>query len=66
MASPVVSAVEMECPLCGRAMRTTGPFADGGGAHLVALFKHGGGAEGFLLCAECGMLADFPAGITMN
>jgi hypothetical protein len=66
MASPAVPAVEMRCPLCGRAMRTTGPLHDGGGAHLFARLKHGGGAEGFLLCAECAILAEFPPDITLN
>jgi hypothetical protein len=68
MASTTVVAVEARCPLCGTPIDTPGAarVSAGRGAHLISLYKHGGGAEGFLLCEECSLLTAFPAGITLN
>jgi hypothetical protein len=34
--------------------------------HSVPVFRHGGTGAGIPLCDDCGMLADLPAGITLN
>ncbi len=52
------------CPLCGQPIDRP-DTASGPAAHLVSMYRFGT-AEGFLLCGQCGVLAAFPEGITLN
>lgn len=65
-----VAAVGIEalCPLCGVSILSVG---SGGrvvaeDVHPVALHRRGRFGEGFMLCDECGMLADLPSDVTLN
>jgi hypothetical protein len=65
MAAATVVTLGARCALCGTPLVGSDVGAVEGG-HLVEIHKRGGGAEGFLLCVECAVLADFPASITLN
>ena len=68
MATQATAAASVKacCPLCGQPIAPSGPGTSvGDGAHLVSIYRYGT-AEGFLLCGQCGLLADFPEGITLN
>lgn len=67
MASQATAAasVKARCPLCGQPIAPSDPEANTAGAHLVSIYRFGT-AEGFLLCGQCGLLAAFPEGITLN
>jgi len=63
-----VSGVEARCPLCGVSILSIGR---GGRVtaedlHPVPLYRRGRFGEGFMLCDECGTLADLPADVTLN
>jgi hypothetical protein len=58
------SSVKTSCPLCGQPIDPSDGAAMAG-AHLVSIYRFGT-AEGFLLCGQCGLLAAFPEGITLN
>ncbi len=67
MASTVVGMMDARCPLCGASILSIGR---GGRVtaedlHPIALYKHGG-AEGYMLCDDCGMLAELPSDLTLN
>jgi hypothetical protein len=34
--------------------------------HPVPLHKRGGSGEGYMLCDDCGVLAELPSDITLN
>ena len=65
MAAYVVG-VDARCPLCGESILSV----DGGGRvtsedlHPIALSRSGG--EGYMLCDDCGVLAELPSDITLN
>jgi hypothetical protein len=67
MASSVVG-MDALCPLCGAAILSIGL---GGRVlaedlHPVRMHKRGGGGEGYMLCDDCGVLAELPTNITLN
>jgi hypothetical protein len=64
----VAVGVEARCPLCGVSILSVGR---GGRVlsedlHPVPLYRRGRFGEGFMLCDECGMLADLPRDVTLN
>jgi hypothetical protein len=67
MAAYVVG-VDARCPLCGCSILSIGR-----GGHVMAedlhpvpLHKFGGSGEGYMLCDDCGVLAELPSDITLN
>jgi hypothetical protein len=66
MTTDLLAAVDARCPLCGESILSI----DGGGRvtsedlHPIALSRRAG--EGYMLCDDCGMLADLPANLTIN
>ena len=70
MSSAVASVVGVDarCPLCGVSILSV---SSGGQVlaedlHPVPLYRRGRFGEGFMLCDECGMLADLPPDVTLN
>ena len=68
MTTDLLAAVDARCPLCGESILSV----DRGGRvtsedlHPVALSRRGGSGEGYMLCDDCGMLADLPTDLTIN
>ena len=68
MATTTVVAVDAGCPLCGTSMLS---FGRGGRVtaedlHAVPLHRRGGAGEGYMVCDECGVLANLPPDLTLN
>jgi hypothetical protein len=68
MASASFVAVDARCPLCGCAILSVG---SGGRVmaedlHPVPLHRRGGAGEGYMLCDDCGILAELPRDLTLN
>ena len=67
MTTDLLAAVDARCPLCGESILSV----DRGGRvtsedlHPIALSRRGAG-EGYMLCDDCGMLADLPTDLTIN
>lgn len=65
----VVVGMDARCPLCGSPILS---FGRGGRVlaedlHPVPLHRRGVGAgEGYMVCDDCGMLAELPHDITLN
>lgn len=69
MSSAVAAVgVEARCPLCGVSILSVGRGGQvlAEDLHPVPLYRRGRFGEGFMLCDECGMLADLPQGVTLN
>jgi hypothetical protein len=60
--------VEACCPLCGSPILSLGRGGrvEAEDLHPVPLSAHGRQGEGYMLCDECGVLAQLPADITLN
>lgn len=59
-------SVDARCPLCGVSILSVGR---GGrvlteAIHPVPLYTQGG--SGYMLCGDCGFLAQLPSGLTLN
>jgi hypothetical protein len=67
-AQPVVIALEARCPLCGESILSIGRGGrvEAEDLHPVPLYKMRHAGEGYMLCDECGVLAELPADITLN
>lgn len=67
MATQTTAAASVKacCPLCGQPIAPSTWEGAPAGAHLVSIYRYGT-PEGFLLCGQCGLLAAFPEGITLN
>ena len=68
MATASVAAVEAHCPLCGSSILSIG---QGGRVqaedlHPVPLYRTHRAGEGYMLCDECGLLAELPGELTLN
>jgi len=68
MTTDLLAAVDARCPLCGESILSV----DRGGRvtsedlHPVALYRSGGSGEGYMLCDDCGLLAELPTDLTIN
>jgi hypothetical protein len=68
MATTSVVAMDARCPLCGSPILS---FGQGGRVvaedlHAVPLHPRGGNGEGYMVCDDCGVLAELSAGLTLN
>ncbi len=63
-----VVAVDARCPLCGTSILSVGRGGrvEASDLHPVPLYRTRGSLEGYMLCDDCGVLAELPADITMN
>ena len=68
MATTSVVAVDARCPLCGIPILSFGRgwrvVAED--LHPVPLHRRGGLGEGYMLCDDCGVLAELPRDVTLN
>ncbi len=65
MGTPVVSGVEARCPLCGSPVLSVARSGRVVAADQRAI-PLGDLGRGYLLCDDCGVLADLPVGLTLN
>jgi hypothetical protein len=68
MATTSVVAMDARCPLCGSPILS---FGQGGRVvaedlHAVPLHRWGGAGEGYMVCDDCGVLAELSADLTLN
>lgn len=68
MATTSVVAMDARCPLCESPILS---FGLGGRVvsedlHPVPLHRRGGAGEGYMVCDDCGVLAELPLDITLN
>lgn len=67
MAAAFAVAVDASCPLCGTSILSIQPS---GVVETEALYpvrlSHRRPGEGYMLCDECGLLAQLQTGLTMN
>ena len=63
-----IVGVDACCPLCGSPILSVGRGGRGEGEdlHPVPLYRHGRSGEGYMLCDDCGVLAELPSDITLN
>jgi len=61
-------AVDARCPLCGSSILTVsrGGHVVSEDLHPVPLRQSHRPGEGYMLCDDCGMLADLPLNSTLN
>ena len=64
----IVKSVDAPCPLCGSAVLSVGlgGQVESEDLHPVPLFRNRRHGEGYMLCDDCGTLAELPADITLN
>ena len=60
--------VDAQCPLCGSSILAVSRAGrvEAEDLHPVPLFKRGRPGEGYMLCDDCGVLAELPPNITLN
>jgi len=63
-----VVAVDARCPLCGASILSVGRGGrvEAEDLHPVPLFRNGRPGEGYMLCDDCGRLAELPSNLTLN
>lgn len=68
MATIPIVAVDACCPLCGVSILTVGRegTVTAGDLHPVPLHTRGRDGEGYMLCDDCGVLAELPSNLTLN
>ena len=61
-------AVDARCPLCGDSILSVGlgGRVTAEDLHPVPLYRRGDTGEGYMLCDDCGVLAELPLDITLN
>ena len=61
-------AVDAKCPLCSTSILTVtrGGLVLADDLHPVPLRRSNRPGEGYMLCDDCGMLADLPLNSTLN
>jgi hypothetical protein len=61
-------AVDARCPLCSTSILTVsrGGHVISEDLHPVPLHRSQRAGEGYMLCDDCGMLADLPLNSTLN
>ena len=68
MATTTVVGVDARCPLCGCSILSV----SGAGRvmaedlHPIRMHRRGGVGEGYMLCDDCGVLAELPPDLTLN
>ena len=68
MAAYVAASVDARCPLCGCSILSIGR---GGHVmsedlHPIAMHTRGGSGEGYMLCDDCGVLAELPSDMSLT
>jgi hypothetical protein len=60
-------AVDARCPLCGTSILSVGRGGrvSAEDLHPVPLYT-GRGGQGYMVCEDCGVLAELPRNITLN
>jgi hypothetical protein len=68
MATGFVFAADARCPLCGETILSIGRGGrvEAEDLHPVPLYRSRRAGEGYMLCDECGLLAELPADLTLN
>lgn len=68
MAAVVAAAVDARCPLCGTRILsvTRAGHVETGDLHPVPLYSAGRVGEGYMLCDDCGLLAELSPETTLN
>lgn len=63
-----VAAVDAKCPLCGSAILSIGRGGrvEAEDLHPIPLYKSSHAGEGYMLCDDCGILAELPADLALN
>ncbi|HEY7509392.1 MAG TPA: hypothetical protein VIG50_04025 [Vicinamibacteria bacterium] len=66
----MVAAVDARCPLCGCSILTVGRsgHVTAEDLHPVMTRRHRGSSsmEGYMLCDDCGVLAELPRDMSLN
>jgi hypothetical protein len=67
MAAFVVD-VDARCPLCGATVLSVGRSGriTAYELHAVPLYRNRPAGEAFMVCEDCGVLADLPTDLTLN
>jgi hypothetical protein len=62
------AAVDARCPLCGSSILTVGRegHVTAEDLHPVPMRRYRGSMEGYMLCDECGVLAEMSREISLN
>jgi len=60
--------LDAACPLCGVQILAVGRngHVEAEDLHPIRLSRHSRAGEGYMLCDECGLLAELPADVTLN
>lgn len=66
MNTSFAGAVEARCPLCGLGVVSGGRHGRAVAFDLRAIRLGSEPGRGYMLCDDCGLLADLPAGLTLN
>ena len=66
MGTSIVTAVQSHCPLCGSPVLSVARSGEVVAFDLRAIPLGNEFGRGYTLCDECGVLADLPAGLTLN
>ena len=66
MGPSIASAVEARCPLCGSPVLSVARSGRVVAFDLRAVPLGSDFTRGYMLCDDCGVLADLPAGLTLN
>ena len=68
MATTTVVGVDARCPLCGSPILSVsrGGRVMAEDLNPVPMHRRGGIDEGYMLCDDCGVLAELPQDLTLN
>lgn len=66
MDTSIATAVEARCPLCGSAVLSVARNGRIVALEMRAIRLGDEVGRGYTLCDDCGVLADLPAGLTLN
>ena len=68
MATASAAAVEARCPLCGSPVLSIGQSGcvEAEDLHPIPLYRTHRAGEGYMLCDDCGLLAELPGELTLN